>query len=65
MIQLGDTQFVCMGLFSMLQLKESKGMQTLPLDAHVSDVNIYLKKVNCMQLCAKGATSQEKSKKSL
>lgn len=36
-------------------------MQILPLNAHVSDVNICLKKVNCMQLCAKGAASQEKS----
>lgn len=36
-------------------------MQILPLNGHVSDVNICLKKVNCMQLCAKGAASQEKS----
>lgn len=36
-------------------------MQALPLNVHVPDVNICSKKVNCRQLCAKGATSQEKS----
>lgn len=36
-------------------------MQILPLNAHVSDVNICLKKVNCIQLCTKGAAPQEKS----
>lgn len=36
-------------------------MQILPLNAHVSDVNIRLKKVNCIQLCAKGAAPQKKS----
>lgn len=36
-------------------------MQMLPLNAHVSDVSICLKKVNCIQLCAKGAAPQGKS----
>lgn len=54
-------QLVLCGTAFCTAAEGSSVTQILPLNVHVSDVSICLKKVNCRQLYAELVTSQEKS----